>query len=311
MSDEGPAKWERALIEKMVYSAVDEQRKARRWGIFFKLFFVVYLLILLGVAVAPKLDVISTEAHTALVDLNGLISADSPANADDVVGALQKAFKADGVKGVILRINSPGGSPVQSEYIYAEIKRLRKKYPDVPLYAVVSELCASGGYYVAAAADKIYAQKASMVGSIGVLMNGFGVTEIMKTVGVERRLYTAGKSKGFLDPFTPVKEDDVVHIKKMLEDIHQLFIDRVREGRGKRLKENDELFTGLIWTGEQAKALGLIDEFASPGYVAREIIGEEDIINYTSKGTLIDQFADKLGTHAGASVLDFMSMKLQ
>jgi len=307
MSDEQtPAKWERALIEKMVYASVDEQRKARRWGIFFKLFLVVYVLVLLAVAAIPQLKAHS-KSHTAIIDLKGLISADSPANADDIAGALQDAFESEGTKGIIIRANSPGGSPVQSEYVYAEIQRLKKAHPDIPVYAVISDLCASGCYYIIAAADKIYAQKASMIGSIGVLMNGFGFTEIMKTLGVERRLFTAGKSKGFLDPFAPVKDSDVAHIKSMLAHVHQLFIDRVKEGRGERLKANDTLFTGLIWTGEQAKEMGLIDDFASTGYVAREIIKEKKLLDFTKKDTLLNRFTDRLGVSVGAYIMTQMS----
>jgi protease IV len=295
-NDHVPAKWEREVIEKMVYSALDEQRKARRWGLFFKLFMVFYVLALTLVATVPDMIEVKSTEHTALIDLEGVISSKTKINADDVTTALREAFEDEGTKGVVMRINSPGGSPVQSEYIYAEIKRLRKKYPDIPLYAVVTDLCASGGYYIASAADKIYAQKASMVGSIGVIMGGFGFTRIIDTLGIDRRMYTAGESKGFMDPFSKEKASDIAQIESMLEGVHQIFIDRVKEGRGDRLKDDASIFTGLIWTGEQAKELGLIDEFGSAGYVAREVIKEKEVVDFTVKEKLLERLARRIKT---------------
>ncbi len=231
MSEEN-SNWERSVLEKLALSAVQEQRRARRWGIFFKALTFGYLFILLfmfiGLFEGKKDGSLSGNKHTALVDLHGVISSDSSANADNIIGSLQDAFKDSNTKGVILRINSPGGSPVQAGYINDEIKRLRAKYPDIPLYVVVEDMCASGGYYVAAAADKIFVNKASIVGSIGVLMDGFGFTETMKKLGVERRLLTAGENKGFMDPFSPLKPEHKAFTQKMLAEIHQQFIDVVK-----------------------------------------------------------------------------------
>lgn len=289
--------WERELITKLVMGALTEQRRARRWGIFFKLFMVLYFVIFLLVLIFPKGEVGlgSAKDHTALIELQGVIAEDAPAGADNVVTSLRRAFKNSHTKGVILRINSPGGSPVQSGYINDEIKRLRGLYPDIPLYAVITDICASGGYYIAAAADEIYADKASIVGSIGVVMGGFGFVDAMENLGIERRLLTAGESKGFLDPFSPLKDKDVDHIQSMLGNIHQQFIDTVKSGRGDRLKDNEELFSGLVWTGEQGLELGLVDALGSTSYVAREVIGEEDIVDYTFKPDPFERFAERLG----------------
>jgi len=305
MTDEKNNKeeWQSEVISKLAFAAVDEQRRARKWSIFFKSLFFVYFLILFimiysssdGTANLGK----ATE-HTALVDVQGVIAAGAEASADNIIEGLRAAFKEPKAKAVIIRINSPGGSPVQAGYVYDEIKRLRKKHKDKKVYAVISDMCASGGYYIAVAADEIYADKASIVGSIGVLMNGFGFTGVMKKIGVERRLYTAGSSKGFLDPFSEVKKSDKDHIQHLLGTIHKQFIDTVKEGRGKRLADNDKLFTGLVWTGEESVALGLTDGLGSSSFVAREIIEAEKIIDYTPRANYLDRFADRLGvTMAG------------
>lgn len=288
--------WEREVITKLAMEALAEQRRSRRWGIFFKLFMVAYLLILV-VMLIPDQDGIGAmgKKHTALVELRGEISATSEASADNVVTGLRHAFENKHTAGVILRINSPGGSPVQAGYINDEIKRLRGLHPKIPLYAVVTDLCASGGYYVAVAADEIYADKASIVGSIGVVMGSFGFVDAMKKIGVERRLLTAGANKGLLDPFSPLKDKEVKHIHGMLDDIHQQFINAVKAGRGDRLKESDQLFTGLVWTGDQAVKLGLVDALGSSSYVAREVIGAEDIVDYTVKADPLERFAKRLG----------------
>jgi len=212
-----------------------------------------------------------------------------------LVSGLRRAFKDKNTAGVILRINSPGGSPVQSGYVYDEIKRLRKKYPDIKLYAVVTDICASGGYYIASAADEIYADKASIVGSIGVLMDGFGFVDTMKKVGVERRLLTAGKHKGILDPFSPLKPSEVKHVQRLLDSIHQQFIDAVKAGRGDRLADDPQLFSGLFWNGEEGLKLGLVDGLGSSSYVAREIIGEEKVVDYTARPNYFDRFAERIG----------------
>lgn len=294
--EQGDANWERELITKLAMGALTEQRRARRWGIFFKFFMVAYLLIFVFMLLPDQDAAIGVgKKHTALIEVQGVIADDSEASADNIVTSLRHAFENSHTAGVILRINSPGGSPVQAGYIYDEIKRLRALYPDIPLYAVVTDLCASGGYYVAAAADEIYVDKASIVGSIGVVMGSFGFVDAMDKLGIERRLLTAGESKGFLDPFSPLKEKDVTHIHAMLDNIHQQFISVVKEGRGERLKDDPELFTGLVWTGEQAVALGLADGLGSASFVAREIIGAEHIADYTIQPDPFERFAERLG----------------
>ncbi len=290
------AEWERETIDKLLFAAIKEQQRSRRWSIFFKAAFLIYLLALFFYLPNDMGgDGLKHGKHTALIDIQGVIAEDSQASADVIIGGLRAAFKDKNTVGIILRINSPGGSPVQAGYVNDEIVRLREKYQNIPLYAVIVDICASGGYYIAAAADEIYADKASMVGSIGVLMDGFGFTEGMKKLGIERRLLTAGANKGFLDPFSALKEEDVMHVKNMLANIHQQFIDTVKDGRGSRLKETPELFSGLVWTGEQSMELGLIDGLGSTSYVAREIIGQEDIVDFTPRPNYLDRFAERLG----------------
>lgn len=318
-ADAGPAAvapdqpvWERDLVNRLAFAALNEQRRTRRWGIFFKFLLFAYLFLLLLIYLPEdwRAGAISAGRHTALIDVQGVIAEDSPSNADNIITGLRAAFEDEKTAGVILRINSPGGSPVQAGYINDEIERLRKKYPDVPLYAVISDMCASGGYYIAAAADGIYADKASIVGSIGVLMDGFGFTEAMQKVGVERRLLTAGEHKGFLDPFSPMKTEDKQHIETLLKDIHAQFIETVKAGRGKRLKDHPDLFSGLVWTGEQGVELGLVDGLGSASYVAREVIGVEDIVDYTPQENLLDRFAERIGV-ASANVLLRSEMQLR
>lgn len=296
-SDKRPANWERDLLERLAFAALTEQRRARRWGIFFKLFFAAYLVLILVLAQSDSWDGKALKAeHTALIEMEGVISSDSLANADNVISGLRAAFENKSTQGIILRANSPGGSPVQAGYINDEIKRLRAKHPKVPLYAVIGDMCASGCYYVVAAADKIYADKASIVGSIGVLMNGFGFVDAMKKVGVERRLMTAGEHKGFLDPFGPVKPAETKHAQQMLDEIHRQFIETIRQGRGDALKETRDMFSGLFWTGEEAIKLGLVDSLGGASYVAREVIGAEEIVDYTYRENVFDRFARRLGT---------------
>lgn len=295
--------WQRDMINRLAFSSLKEQRAARRWGIFFKLLMFAYLALILYLY-TPKVDIDVAEGteHTALIDLEGVIASDEDANADTIIEGLRDAFEDDNSSGVILRINSPGGSPVQAGYINDEIQRLRKQYPDKPLYAVISDICASGGYYIAAAADKVYADKASIVGSIGVRMDGFGFVDAMDKLGVERRLITAGENKGFLDPFEPVKASDVEHVQELLDDIHQQFIQVVREGRGDKLQDNSDLFSGYVWTGEQAVALGLVDELGSSDYVAREVIGAETVVDYTPAEDWLQKFSKRFGTAMGRGI---------
>ena len=298
---QGP--WERDVVEKLAFSAIREQRRARRWGIFFKILGFAYLGTLLVLWWPSDLDTglkVGTK-HTALVEMKGIISADSEASADNVVTGLRNAFKDKKTKGVILRINSPGGSPVQAGYINDEIYRLKEKYPDIPLYAVVTDICASGGYYAAVAADKIYVDKASLVGSIGVLMSGFGFVDTMEKLGVQRRLMTAGEHKGILDPFSPESEFDRVHVQGMLDKIHNQFIEVVRKGRGDRLKETDTIFSGLFWTGEESIALGLADELGSSSYVAREVIEADEIVDFTPEEDILERLAKRMGAGVAAA----------
>ncbi|HXZ54596.1 MAG TPA: S49 family peptidase [Burkholderiales bacterium] len=297
------ADWERGLIEKLAGAALQEQRRARRWGIFFKLLFFAYLTVLILLLIDWRSpESLGAGRHTALVDMVGVIDAKGDASADRVTEALQNAFKNKNTVGVILRINSPGGSPVQAGIIYDEIRRLRGLYPNIPVYAVVEDICASGGYYVAAATDKIYVDKASIVGSIGVIMDGWGFTGTMEKLGVERRALVSGENKAFLDPFSPVDEKQKRHAQSMLDDIHKQFIDVVKKGRGKRLKESPELFSGLMWTGDRSVELGLADGLGSVDYVAREVIKAADIFDFTKRQDITERFARRFGA-AMAGVL--------
>ncbi|NOQ90110.1 MAG: S49 family peptidase [Gammaproteobacteria bacterium] len=300
--------WEREVVTQLAESSLREQRRARRWSIFFKALTFAYiggLIYMYGDASISQVDL--NKKHTALVELNGVIADEEEASADNIVTALRDAFDNENSAGVILRINSPGGSPVQSGYVYDEIIRLRKENPDTPLYAVITDICASGGYYIAAAADKIYADKASIVGSIGVRMDNFGFVDAMNKLGIERRTLTAGENKALLDPFLPENDETKAHMQSMLSEIHQQFITAVKEGRGERLDTSVEgLFSGLIWTGETAVEIGLIDELASSSLVAREVIGEESIINYTVQDDILERFAERLG----ATVAQVISTQL-
>ena len=298
------------LIEKMLMSVQDDSRKQRRWSIFFRILTFAYLFLLLilfmpGGKRGMQLPA-SGDDHTALVEVSGVIADGSEASADKIVTGLRNAFEAEYSKAVLLRINSPGGSPVQSGYVYREIKRLREKYPDKKVYAVISDIGASGAYYIAAAADEIYADQASIVGSIGVIMAGFGFTEAIDKLGVERRVMTAGENKALLDPFAPMQKDQQQHVQMMLDDIHQQFIDAVTTGRGERLKAEDhpEIFSGLFWTGDRALALGLVDGLASSGQVARDVVGAEEIVDYTLRPDPFRQLLGRFGASIGAGLMD-------
>jgi len=303
---EDQSNWERELVTKLASAALREQRRARLWGIFFKLLTFAYITFILLSLVdwRGRADMTGGRKHTAMVELNGLIAPGNDASAENINAALQAAFKDRNTQGVILKINSPGGSPVQSQTIYDEMKRLRKKYPEIPLYAVVEDICASGGYFVAAGADRIYVSKSSVVGSIGVLMNGFGFTGLMDKLGVDRRLITAGENKGMLDPFSPVQEKDVEHAKKLVNDIHQQFIAVVREGRGKRLKETPDMFSGLIWTGQMSIDLGLADGLGSLDSVARDVVKAEEIVDFSQKENFAEKFARRFGVAAGNTIVE-------
>lgn len=299
--------WERQLLEKIALASLKEQRARRRWGIFFKLAILAYLVATLFLVVDwGGSEKLVDGKHTALINIRGTIEATGDASAEKINGALQSAFEDKGTAGVILRINSPGGSPVQSGIVYDEIRRLRAKYVDIPLYVVVEDVCASGGYYIASAGDKIFVDKASIVGSIGVLMDGFGFTEAMQKIGVERRLLTAGANKGFLDPFSPQDEKQKEHAKILLGEIHNQFIEVVRKGRGGRLKETPEMFSGLMWTGSQSIAMGLADDFGTVDSVARDQIKAENILDYSVKENIAERVAKRLG----AEVLTDVAFRL-
>ena len=294
------------LVANIAQNVLTEQKRSRRWGIFFKLLTFLYLAVALTVFLSAdrRSGMLSANKppHTAMVTINGIIAHDSDANANMVVTGLRRAFENDNAVAVLLVINSPGGSPVQAGYVYDEIKRLRGEYTDKKLYAVIEDLGASGGYYIAAAADEIYADKASLVGSIGVTAAGFGFVDLMEKVGIERRNFASGKHKSFLDPFAPLKQTEKVFWESVLQKTHEQFIRIVKEGRGDRLLANEELFTGLIWNGEQALDLGLIDGLGSPGYVAREIVGEEEIFNYTPRPSPIEEFTRQFGVAVGLGI---------
>ena len=305
----GPSSKEWKLIEKMVSQMGVEQRRSRRWGVLFKLLTFAYLFALL-VVMSQGFgggSLSQADKFTALVDVRGVIADEERASADTIVSGLRAAYEADGTQAVVMRINSPGGSPVQAGYVYDEMKRLRELHADIPLYAVISDIGASGAYYIAAAADRIYADKASLVGSIGVVASGFGFVETMEKVGVERRLYTSGKHKAFLDPFSDEKEEEVEFWQNVLSQTHEQFISKVKEGRGERLvAQGDQVFSGLIWNGEQALEMGLIDGLGSTGFVAREVVGAEEIVDFTPKPGPFEQFTSSLGVAAGEALAKFV-----
>src|SRR5260221_3765721 len=309
MTDAGPPLWERAVLEKVALRALEEQRRTRQWGALFKLlWFILAFLVLsawMGWIGRPDKDSMSAGVgkHTALVDLEGVIAHDTRPSAEKVIKGLNRAFKDADPKGVVLRINSPGGSPVQSGMISDEIRRWRGKYPNTPLYVVVQDVCASGGYYVAVAAEKIFVDKASLVGSIGVIIGSFGFTGAMEKLGIERRAYVSGENKDFLDPFVPENPAHREHAQKMISEIHQQFIRVVRQGRGQRLKETPETFSGLVWTGEKSVELGLADSLGNLEFVAREVIKAERVVDYTQKENYFEQLSERLGTRFGESLL--------
>ena len=296
------------LLEKTLLAGIQEQRRARRWGILFKVLTFCYLIMVLFLF-SPLMDMersATSSAYTALIDVRGVIADKEAASADNLVTSLQAAFDDPKVKGVVLRINSPGGSPVQSGYVYDEIRRLRGLHPDIKVYAVISDLGASGAYYIASAADEIYADKASLVGSIGVTAAGFGFVGAMDKLGIQRRAYTSGEHKAFLDPFEPEKPDETKFWQGVLNVTHQQFIDSVKQGRGDRLKdkEHPELFSGLVWTGQQALPLGLIDGLGNTSSVARDVIGAKELVDFTVQESAFDRFSKKLG----ASVAEQLAM---
>lgn len=302
--------WAEAALGDFANEFMKERKRKRRWSIFFKsIFALLILLVIVSNFVAKdENEVLMSKPHTALIDIKGPIFDMGKSNADNVVKSLQRAFKAPGAKGIILRINSPGGSPVQADYIYQEIIRLKKQNPKIKVYSVCTDLCASAAYYIAAAGDYIYANPSSLVGSIGVLFNGFGFVGVMDKVGVERRLITSGKYKGFMDPFSPRNEAEEERLKVMLDTIHAQFIERVKTGRGKRLASDSDIFSGLFWTGEKAKTLGLIDDFSTAGRIARDMVKAPKVLDYTDKPNYFEKIMKQIGASASGELADRMGL---
>jgi len=291
--------WERAALEKLAFAALAEQKATRRWKTFVRLAWLLFFIVVAWVGLskaAPTAD--KTTAHTAVVEIKGEIAAGADASAEFVVAAMRSAFEDEGAQAVVLLINSPGGSPVQAGIINDEVRRLKALHKK-PVYAVVEETCASAAYYIAVSADQIFVDKASIVGSIGVLMDGFGFTGLMDKLGVERRLITAGENKGFLDPFSPQTEKQHAYAQAMLDQIHQQFIGVVKAGRGDRLKETPETFSGLFWSGQQAVEMGLADHLGNLDYVAREVVKAEELIDYTRRDNVAERLAKRFGAAIG------------
>ncbi|ORU89642.1 MAG: peptidase S49 [Cycloclasticus sp. symbiont of Poecilosclerida sp. M] len=289
--------WEQSVLEKVAMASVLEQKRARRWSVFFKLLLVTYIIGISALAYSPSRGGYASTggSHTAVVDIKGIIMSGAEADAETIIDSLHNAVADPNTKGVILRLNTPGGSPVQSSYVYKAILDIKEEYPDLPIHAVVEDLCASGGYYIAAAADKIFVNESSIIGSIGVVMNGFGFTEVMKNMGVERRLYTAGSHKGFLDPFSKVNPDEAAHVQTLLNTIHQEFIQSVKQGRGKRLKDHPDLFSGLVWAGGEGIKLGLADGIGNVKSVAALEIGAKNLVDFTTEKPLLERIAKSMG----------------
>lgn len=297
------AGWERSTFEKLMFATLAEQRSARIWRTVRSLawlFFFAFLLWALLHKGGPSTD--KSTPHTAVIEIKGEIASGGDASAEAVTAAMRAAFEDSGAQGIVLLINSPGGSPVQAGIIYDEIRRLKGKYKK-PVYAVVEESCASAAYYLASAADRIYVDKASIVGSIGVLMDGFGFTGLMDKLGVERRLLTAGENKGFLDPFSPQTDKQRAFAQQMLDQVHKQFIEAVKAGRGKRLKDSPELFSGLFWTGQQAVDMGLADQLGNVDYVAREVVKAEELVDYTRRENVAERLAKRFGAAVGEGAI--------
>lgn len=301
--------WERETLEKVLLASVEEQRRARRWGIFFKSLLAIYFGVALWMTLKPlgKSSLDEGAGHTAVIDVAGVIAPGQPASADNLIEGLRDAAEDKHTKGIILRMNSPGGSPVQAAYVYEEIRRLKKLKPTLPIHAVVADMCASGGYYIASAADKIYVNNASIVGSIGVIMGSFGFVDSMKMLGIERRIMTAGEHKALMDPFAPVDPVAQQHMQGVLGQVHRQFIDAVKQGRGPRLKETPDMFTGLIWTGGESIRLGLADELGDARSVAETVIGAKKMRNFNPEENMLDRLSRRLGTVTGQVLLEAAS----
>lgn len=302
-------RWERKALENVALAVITEQRRSRRWGIFFKLLGFSFLAIMMSLSMGwgETKHLVDGQKFTALVNLSGVIQESGGVSAEEINSSLREAYEHKDTAGVVVRINSPGGSPVQAGMINDEMQRLRRAYPAIPLFVVIEDICASGGYYVAVAADKIFVDKASIVGSIGVLMDGFGFTGAMEKLGVERRLITAGENKGFLDPFSPQSQQQKAYAVNMLGEIHAQFVDVVRRGRGKRLKETPDMFSGLMWSGAKSIELGLADGYGTINSVARDVIKAEHIRDFTAESNIAEKFAERLGAHAAKGTANALS----
>jgi protease-4 len=313
MADKENKNWEKQAIEKIALASLGEQRSSRRWGVFFKIIGLIYLgWVLFFVLSSANKSTLASGDFTALIRLNGEIGVDSEISAIDIKSSLKEVYESPGTKALILAINSPGGSPVQSGIINDEILRYKALNPQIPVYAVIEDVCASGGYYIAVAADKIFVDKASIVGSIGVLMNGFGFDRAINNLGIERRLITSGKNKAILDPFLPIDPKQKDFMQKLLKEVHEQFIKVVKKGRGSKLVNNPDIFSGLFWSGESAIKLGLADSFGDVDLVAREIVKHEKIVDFTIESSFSDRFAKKLGAGIGSSLgKDFLKNYLR
>ena len=296
--------WEREIVEKLAFAAINEQKKARKWGIFFKSLMFLYVLGIFLAAMYPRFkDEMGNGNgdHTAVINVVGMIAEEQPANADSIIQSLRDAVKDKHTKGIILHANSPGGSPVQSSYVYEEIKAIKKQHPTLPIYTVVSDICASGCYFIASASDKIFVNPSSLIGSIGVIMDGFGFVDIMQKLGVERRLIISGDHKAMLDPFSPAKPDEKQFMQVLITQVHQQFIAAVKNGRGNKLKETPDMFSGLVWTGEESLKNGIADAVGTKDSVAKSF-GAEKLVDFTEQIRLIDKLAGKLGASFGHAI---------
>lgn len=312
MAENKKDNWEQKAIEKIAFNSLVEQRRARRWGIFFKLITLLYVgIIIYGFTAISESPIASNEKITALVKLDGVIGSNLDINAQDVINGLKQAYSHQGTEAVILSINSPGGSPVQSGIINDEIRRYKITHPDIPVYAVVEDICASGGYFIAVAADQIFVNQASIVGSIGVRMDGFGLEDLIKNIGIERRLLTAGENKAMLDPFLPIVPEQEEFVQNLLDKIHNQFITAVKQGRGERLAQDPQIFSGLFWDGSTAINLGLVDSLGSVGSVARDIVGNDNVIDFTTKASFGERLAEKFGAGVGTSFSSDIFNKLK
>jgi len=295
-----------AILQELAIDYMHDKKIRRRWKIALFILIGIYLIGIMVFAAGGNSSASYGKPHTALVELNGIIGTEAGVSADQINDSLRNAFKSEHSKGVVLRINSPGGTPVQSAEINEEITRLRAQYPDKPMHVVVADMAASGGYFIAAAADQIYANRSSIVGSIGVRMDGFGFVDLLDKYGIERRSLTAGENKSILDPFLPVNAGQQAHAKEMLNQVHQHFIEAVKSGRGDRISDAPEIYSGLFWSGEEAKRLGLVDEFGSLDTVARTVIGQEEIVNYTFQPNFFEQFSRQFGVSVGTGIANVL-----